>query len=87
MSAPDERFREPYHGWGRCERCRAKVPPSGAFIGFWGKVDQYPRWCRECVVASGDAELLADWDDAVATEAARRQAYRERKAAESSTER
>ena len=52
--------------------CDAKVPPSGAKIGFFGKSDQFPRWCRECVVKDGDAELLAEWDAVVEAERARR---------------
>lgn len=68
-------FREPFDPWGKCERCGASVPPAGAHIGFFGKRDIYPRWCRECVVKEGDEALLAAWDAAVNAEAARRAAY------------
>ena len=58
----------------------ASVPPAGAHIGFFGKRDIYPRWCRECVVKEGDEALLAAWDEAVNAEAARRAAYSARQA-------
>ena len=71
---PDARFARPYADWGKCELCDVSVPPSGARIGFFGKVDTFPRWCRECVVPGGDPELLAAWDSAVKSEGHRRSA-------------
>lgn len=68
-------FKHPYDAWGKCQRCGASVPPAGARIGFFGKQDIFPRWCRKCVVAHGDETLLAAWDEAVNAEAARRAAY------------
>lgn len=67
---------EPAHKWGQCEKCHAKVPPTGAFIGFFGKQDEFPLWCRDCVVRGGDPQLLALWDEAVAAETERRAEYR-----------
>ena len=61
-----------YTGWGRCGKCNAKVPAAGARIGFFGKQDLHPQWCRECVVKHGDAELLEIWDEYVTAEAERR---------------
>ena len=65
-------FDQPYHKWGWCEKCGDRVPPAGAVIGFFGKQDVCPRWCRECVIKYGDAELLEIWDEAVNTETKRR---------------
>ena len=56
--APDLRFASGYADWGKCELCGVEVPPTGARIGFFGKADVYPQWCRPCVEQSGDAELL-----------------------------
>ena len=64
------------HKWGECEKCHAKLPPTGAFIGFFGKQDEFPLWCRRCVVRDGDPELLALWDEAVSAETERRAEYR-----------
>ena len=65
-------FDRPYRDWGKCELCGVAVPASGAMIGFFGKADRYPRWCRVCVVRDGDPELLAEWDAAVGAERERR---------------
>ena len=72
-------FDTKYTGWGRCEKCKAKVPPAGARIGFFGKQDVCPRWCRDCVVKSGDTELLEIWDTRVTEEADRRASRKAKK--------
>lgn len=66
-------FDAPYADFGKCELCSAEVPPTGAFIGFFGKTDYYPRWCRACVVKDGDMELLVAFDEAVGAERVRRE--------------
>ena len=59
-----------------CELCGVEVPPTGARIGFFGKADVYPRWCRVCVEASGDLELLETWDARVMAEHHRRRSLK-----------
>ena len=68
--------REEYADWGKCELCQVEVPPTGARIGFFGKTDVYPRWCRVCVEASGDLELLETWDARVMAEDHRRRSLK-----------
>ena len=73
---PDQRFASPYADWGKCELCQVEVPPTGARIGFFGKADVYPRWCRPCVEVSGDHELLETWDARVMAEDHRRRSLK-----------
>ena len=37
VTVDDARFSAPYADWGKCELCKAKVPPSGARIEFFGR--------------------------------------------------
>ena len=71
-SEEDTRFLEEYDRFGWCEKCGDRVPPAGAVIGFFGKQDLCPRWCRDCVIKHGDAELLEIWDESVNAETKRR---------------
>ena len=73
---PNPRVASPYADWGKCELCGVEVPPTGARIGFFGKTDVYPRWCRVCVEASGDLELLETWDARVMAEHHRRRSLK-----------
>ena len=61
------------HGLGTVREVQREGPSGGsARIGFFGKQDLHPQWCRECVVKHGDAELLEIWDEYVTAEAERR---------------
>ena len=70
-----------HQGDGHCETCGIETPLLKRYIGFFGKVDVFSRWCREHLIESAVAEgldvelVLHDWHELIDREA-KRQATR-----------
>lgn len=57
--------------YGNCFECGITTPPVGVFIGFFGAMTSYPKYCRPCTTRL-HPEMLGEWDRQVNAEQRRR---------------